>query len=68
LGGGKVDCFNFSLTACGPEEGDDNSLSREKVEPCVCLCKSEWAAVEAIDLIWDRVYKTVSHVFFLSAA
>ena len=37
LGGGKVDCFTFSLTACGLEERDDNSLSREKVEPWVCL-------------------------------
>ena len=35
--GAKVDCFTLSLTLCGPEEGDDNSLSREKVESWVCL-------------------------------
>ena len=35
--GAKVDCFSLSLTLCGPEEGDDNSLPREKVESWVCL-------------------------------
>ena len=35
--GAKVDCFTFSLTACGPEEGEDNSLSREKVQSWLCF-------------------------------